>query len=368
MSIDAIQPHVVNTLDRRADRVDRFAGIIGDRPSQYAKSPSLWNAVFKALGLDAMYLAFDVDEPKLKSLVDGLRRSERLLGCNVTVPYKVKILEHLDDVDAKARQIGAVNTIVRQDDGRLVGYNTDGSGFLVSLTTAFLPGAVPLLADPRGANVLMIGAGGSARAVAFYLAEAIGSGTLTIANRTLPLATSLADEVARTGARVRAIAESDIGGAVGTADLVVNCSTKGQTGLRKLSSAQVTFLEPYSALAPATPAQFPESEAGDLAALQRRWLAASLDDVERNNRAGVDVVLGMKPGAGVYDLVYAPLETTVLRIARLAGHRTANGKGMNIAQAVDALFHKVCRAYFERLGLATAATEARIVQVMGEVW
>ena len=130
MSVSLLQAQVVNRLDAGADKRERFAGIIGDRPSQYAKSPSLWNAVFKALELDATYLAFDVDEPKLKGLCDALRGSERLLGCNVTVPYKVKILEYLDDLDPKARGIGAINTIVRTGDGRLIGYNTDGSGFL----------------------------------------------------------------------------------------------------------------------------------------------------------------------------------------------------------------------------------------------
>ena len=368
MSVASLQAQVVNRLDPGTDKRERFAGIIGDRPSQYAKSPSLWNAVFKALELDATYLAFDVDQPKLKGLCDALRGSERLLGCNVTVPYKVKILEYLDDLDPKARGIGAINTIVRTGDGRLIGYNTDGSGFLKSLTTPLLAGETPLLPDPKGTDVLMVGAGGSARAVAFYLADAIGTGTITIANRTASAASTLADEVRKTGARVRAIGEADLASAAGSAGLVVNCSTKGQSGLRKLGGGQVTVLEPYSALAPAAPATFPEADASASAEFQRRWFTAALADIERNNHLGAEIVSRMAPAAVAYDLVYAPLETVFLRHCRLAGHRTANGKGMNIAQAVDALFTKVCQPWFERLGLATPASEQRIVRVMSDVW
>ena len=214
----------------------------------------------------------------------------------------------------------------------------------------------------------MIGAGGSARAVAFYLAEAIGNAELTIANRTSALATALADQVRKTGARVRAIGEADVATAVASAGLVVNCSTKGQAGLRKLAGGQVTVLEPYSSLAPAAPATLPEAETANATEFSRRWFAASLADVERNNHASAEAVMRMAPSAVAFDLIYAPLETVFLRQCRLRGHRTANGKGMNIAQAVDALFNKVCRGWFERLGHATPETERRIVQVMSEVW
>jgi shikimate dehydrogenase len=368
MSVSLLQPHLANRLDPAADKRERLAGIIGDRPSLYAKSPSLWNAVFEALKLDATYLAFDVDEPKLKGLCDALRRSERLLGCNVTIPYKVKVLEYLDDLDPKACGIGAVNTIVRTDDGRLVGYNTDGSGFLRSLTTPLVENEAPLLSDLRGTDVLMIGAGGSARAVAFYLADSIGQGELTIANRTAALATALADDVRTTGARVRTIGEADVATAAASAGLIVNCSTKGQAGLRKLPDGHVTVLEPYSSLAPATPATLPEAEAANAAEFHRRWFAASLADIERNNHASAEAVTRMAPSAVAHDLIYAPLETVFLRQCRLSGRRTANGKGMNIAQAVDALCNKVCRRWFEELGSATPETERRIVRIMSEAW
>jgi shikimate dehydrogenase len=362
-----IQAQIVNTLPANAATTARFAGIIGDRPSQYAKSPSLWNAVFKALGLDAVYVAFDVDEPSLGNLVKAMRRNERLLGGNVTVPYKVKVMEHLDDLDPKARQIGAVNTIVRTPEGKLVGYNTDGSGFLWSLTKPLLAGEAPLLPDPKGVDSVLIGAGGAARAVAFYLAEAIDGARLVIANRNRAAAAALADEVNRAQGNATAIGEDDLAKAVASAGLVVNCSTKGQYGLRKLAGGQVTMLEPYSALASASPATFPEADASK-PGFQRRWFEASLADITRNVQQSGHVTTQMPGAAVAYDLVYAPLETVFLTQARLSGHRTANGKGMNVAQAVDALFGRVCRGWFQTQGLATDETHRRIVQTMCEVW
>jgi shikimate 5-dehydrogenase len=296
-----------------------------------------------------------------------MRANERLLGGNVTVPYKVKVMEHLDDLDPKARQIGAVNTIVRTPQGKLVGYNTDGSGFLWSLTKPLLAGEAPLLPDPKGVESVLIGAGGAARAVAFYLAEAIGGARLVIANRNRAAAASLADEVNRAYGNASAIGEDDLEKAVASAGLVVNSSTKGQYGLRKLPGGQVTVLEPYSALASAHPATFAEAEASK-PDFQRRWFEASLADIARNAQQSGEAVVRLPASAVVDDLIYAPLETTLLRQARLSGHRTANGKGMNIAQAVDALFNRVCRGWLQTQGLATHETHRRIVQTMCEVW
>ena len=134
--IARIQSCIENPLDRGVIGKTQIAGIIGDAPSRYAKSPSIWNATFRALKMKAIYLSLDVEESRLPDLVHVLRTSDRVMGVNVTVPYKVKIMDYLDGLDDKARQIKAVNTVVRTADGKLVGYNTDGHGFFESLTTA----------------------------------------------------------------------------------------------------------------------------------------------------------------------------------------------------------------------------------------
>src|SRR3972149_6945661 len=115
--LDDIQPDLSNRLDPAAQAHKWIAGIIGDRPSQYAKSPWLWNNTFTTLGLDGIFLPFDVEAAHLPSLLEVLRRSEQVVGFSVTVPHKVEIIKYLDELDPKARQIGAVNTVARTQDG-----------------------------------------------------------------------------------------------------------------------------------------------------------------------------------------------------------------------------------------------------------
>lgn len=364
----SIQPHLSNSLDPSIDGIGHVAGIIGDKPSRFAKSPSLWNAVFKALRLDAIYLPFDVEDSRLAGLVDVLRQAKGVLGFSVTVPYKVKIIDHLDDLDEKARQIGAVNTVVRTQQGRLVGYNTDGSGFIQSLTTPLLPNEKPLLPDPQGVDALIIGTGGAARAATFYLAQAIGKGRLIIAGRRRATAVALADEVNQVYGNASGAGEHEIPRIASAVGLVVNCSTKGQFGLRSLGEGRVTMLEPYSALGSATPATFQETEASDYPAFCNRWFAASLDDIKRNNDMSADTAIKMPTSVMAYDLVYAPLETVFLRHCRLTGHRTVNGKGMNIAQAADAFFYKVCASYLQNRDLHNSEIYREIVREMCNVW
>lgn len=327
----ALQACVANRLPAATAGAEHLAGIIGDHPSQYAKSPSLWNAAFKTLQLDAVYLPFDVEPSRLAGLVGALRRCNRLLGVNVTMPHKMAITKHLDRVDAPARRIGAVNTVVRTHGGRLVGYNTDGSGFLRSLTEG-VGGEAPLLPTLQGVNALLIGAGGSARAVALALAGAIGrQGRLIIANRTKAAAVSLAGAMRQ----AKAIGEEEIPAVIAGVGLVVNCSTKGQAGP----------LERYSALAPANAAT----------------------DIRRNHRLSREAARALPKNAVAYDAIYAPPETVFLRHCRMTGHRTANGQGMNIAQAVEA-FPIICGALLRRGGLDARVIRQRVAAAMARAW
>ena len=365
--IARIQACIRNSLDRDVVEKRRIAGIIGDAPSHYAKSPSLWNTVFRDLKMKAVYLPFDVNESRLPELVYALRKSGRVLGVNVTVPYKVKIMEYLDGLDEKAERIKAVNTIVRTDDGRLIGYNTDGEGFLESLSVSQPGQKRPFVESLKGMDVLMIGAGGSGRAVAFHLAEVLTNGQLLICNRTLEVARSLAEEVKKVSGNASAIEEEEISKQAPNVGLIINCSIKGQGGIRKSPDGKITTFEPYSALAPANPATIPESDY-DKPEFYRDWLSASLTDIEANNRASLNLALSIPLSVGFCDLIYFPTETVFLRHGRLSGHRTLNGKGMNVAQAADAFFHKVCKQYFQKLGVYNDETYKRVFAVMYDAW
>jgi shikimate dehydrogenase len=362
-----IQACIRNPLDQNAIGKKLIAGIVGDAPSHYSKSPALWNAAFRAFDIDAAYLPFDVDESRLSDLIRALKKSERVIGINVTVPYKLKILDYLDALDEKAARIKAVNTVVRTQDGRLVGYNTDGSGFLQSIASARPGRQRPFVESLKGMDVLLIGAGGSARAVAFHLADVLGKGRLLIANRTAETARDLAQELETVIPNAKAIHEEEIFEEAPEVGLIVNCSIKGQGGVRKIEGGQCTILEPYSALAPAHPAVFPESDYGE-PYFYRNWLDASLSDIEVNNRASWDLSLSIPPETRFYDLIYFPAETVFLRHGRLSGHPTLNGQGMIVAQAVESLYRKVCRDSFQKLGISKDETYRRLFEAMDEAW
>jgi shikimate dehydrogenase len=363
-----IQDVVANRLESRMDSVTWLAGIVGENPSKYAKSPSIWNPVLQMLGLDAAYLPFDVETRQLPSFVEAIRHEERVKGFSVTMPYKVTILPLLDELDQKARSIGAVNVVVRTSEGKLIGANTDGSGWLASLTTPVSGEQEPFMPDLKDKNVLLIGAGGAGKALAWYLAEAIGGGALYLANRSQSTGEELCQALKQVNPRACWVDESAIESVASSVHLIINATTKGQSGLRTSPDASITCLEPYSSLAPASPARFSSSMAADGPRFFEAWFRASWPDVMGNLSRSSRILSRVASSVRIMDIIYAPLETSLLRQARLSGHRTLNGKGMNICQAADALFHWVFREHFEETGCYEPAQYRAIVDLMCEVW
>ena len=141
----------------------KIFGLLGF-PVEHTLSPAMHNAAFKAMGLDMCYLPFKVSPQDLLHAVRAVR-ALNLTGVNITVPHKEKVISLLDEVDKEALFIGAVNTIVNKD-GKLTGYNTDGRGFMQSLSEAGI--------QVRGKKILIIGAGGASRAISYYLSEKAG--------------------------------------------------------------------------------------------------------------------------------------------------------------------------------------------------
>jgi len=365
LSSEAIHKHISNRLDEKAIAGKTLAGIIGDSPSQYSKSPALWNAAFRRLGINAIYLPFDVDDARLGDLLGVLRDSASFIGVNVTVPHKVRVMDFLDELDPGAARIQAVNTIVRSANGQLTGYNTDGEGFIDSLLS-------PIPEHPRGfmpgledIDVLLLGAGGSARAVAFHISDHIGQGKLIIVNRTIDHARALAGEIAKLGRQAIAIGEMDIATWAPKVSLIVNSTTKGQGGVRELDHGMATMLAPYSALAPAQPPLLPVI-LGD--AFEIQWRAAAGQDIESNNRASEILAAKIPAATRFYDLIYHPEETVFLRHGRESGHHSMNGKNMIVCQAVIAFCRRICRQQLQSLGKDTPATQRDVATVMYANW
>lgn len=367
--IDRIQTHIDNTLDPSLGQKAIITGIFGDRPSVSAKSPSLWNAAYKGLDIDAAFVPLDVSDANLPGLVSTLREIPSFAGGSVTVPHKSRIMELLDEIDPKARQIGAVNAVARTKDHRLIGYNTDAQGAIDCLTKSVPGQPIPFLADLNGLRVLQIGAGGAGRAVAFSIAEAIGpSGSLLISNRTASTASELACGVNRAYGNAGSVEEADLASVIPDVGLIINASLRGQSGLRPLPGGRVTCFEPYSALAPANPADLSQEEYLEPSELQRAWYLASLDDIRKNQAIAAQTILKADASARVLDIIYSPLETTLLVQSRLAGHATINGKVMNLAQAVDGFVNRVMREFILSKSWDVDQVYGKVYQAMAEIW
>lgn len=162
-----------------------FGQPVAENPTQY-----MHERAFEHLGLNWRYVTLEVPPASLPDAVRGMR-ALNFAGGNCTIPHKIAVIPHLDAVTPTAEKIGAVNTIIRQSDGSLLGENTDGKGFIQSVREAGL--------DLKGVRATILGAGGAARAIAVELAEA-GAGALTLVNRDQGRGEALAAHVAeRTG-------------------------------------------------------------------------------------------------------------------------------------------------------------------------
>ena len=157
-----------------------IVGLIG-HPVEHSFSPPMHNAAFDALGLNYAYVAFDVDPNNLKSAIEGAK-SLNIKGFNVTIPHKIDVMNYLNELDEVAELIGAVNTIDFQN---LKGYNTDGIGAIK---------AIEEVTSVKGKKVVVAGAGGASRAISFYLAK-YGVESLTILNRNESKAQNLASDI-----------------------------------------------------------------------------------------------------------------------------------------------------------------------------
>ena len=274
-------------------------------PLAHTISPAFQQAALDHYSLSVRYTAWPTPPDSLSDAVKKLRRDE-YLGANVTIPHKERIVALLDGTDGLAATLRAVNTVVKEDQ-KLAGRNTDVGGFLRSLKEADF--------EPRDRSVLLLGAGGAARAAAFGLAQE-GVAALTIANRTQERARRLVEELRHSAARIEAIPmeETALAAASAGADLIVNATSIGMS---------------HGADQDSTP------------------LGRNL----------------IPPSALVCDMVYTPSETPLMREARAAGARTLGGLPMLIYQGAasfelwtgrDAPIEVMFRAAEEALASQTA--------------
>lgn len=266
----------------------KLCAVIGN-PVGHSLSPALHNAAFDALGLDFVYVAFRVED--LRAAMGGMRALENFRGMSVTIPHKIEIMNYLDEVDEIDRSIGSINTVLNEG-GKLVGFGTDGPGALKAILDAGV--------NIDGATVLMLGAGGASRAVAFTLARKTLLQKLVILDINEPLLAGLTADLGRgTPATIEGepLTDDVLARRVAAADIIINCTPVG--------------MHPHE--------------------------DASLVPAEL-----------LRPGQTVFDIVYTPLETKLLRDARSRGCTVISGVEMFVNQAV---------LQFERFTAAAAPVE-----------
>lgn len=196
----------------------RVFGVIAD-PIDHVRAPMVFNPVLAERGIDAVLVPFHIRPENLESAIRGLAAMPNLGGVCVTIPHKMALAELCDELGLAAQLTGAVNA-VRFEDGRLMGDNFDGQGFVAGLTGEGI--------ELAGRNALMIGAGGAARAIAAALATS-GAASLTIANRTEAKAAAIVDLLATPfpDFNARAIASDQVEAVLADVDLVINTTALG---------------------------------------------------------------------------------------------------------------------------------------------
>ena len=254
----------------------RIVGVIGD-PVQHSRSPQMHNAAIVERKLDYVYVPFHVRSGELREAIEGFK-ALTVLGVNVTIPHKQTVMPILDDVSHEATLIGAANTLIFCD-GRVSGDNTDAQGFLRAMTEEGID-------IPVGGSAVVLGAGGAARAVVVALALS-GLGLITVANRTgwkaIQFEKNLAT-ISETEISAVDLASNQLNSAIRSADLLVNTTSVGMQETDQL------LIDPDS----------------------------------------------LNPGTIVYEIVYTPPETPLLRVAREKGCQTIGGIGMLVHQGAIA--------------------------------
>jgi len=212
----------------------KLYGIIGN-PVAHTMSPPMHNAAFKELQLDCVYVPFLVEESGLTNAIEGIR-AMNIKGLNVTMPHKLAVIPLLDILDPLAEKIGAVNTVVNNS-GILTGYNTDADGFIKALLDNCI--------YTRGQRVVVIGAGGVSRAICFALAE--HKYEVCIVNRTYKKALGLANEVSHMfnkDVKAYEMNEQNLKSILSGADILVNATSIGMDSTIGKTPVASTLLSP----------------------------------------------------------------------------------------------------------------------------
>ena len=277
----------------------QICAVIGN-PIAHSLSPAIHNAAFAELDLDFVYVAYRVED--VKNALAGMRALNNFRGMSVTIPHKIEIMKYVDEISKVDRSIGSINTVINEQ-GKLLGFGTDGPGALKAIVDAEV--------EVDGKNILMLGSGGAARAISFTLALNAKLGELSILDVSENMLQQLtADLKAGTDAFIKSglLTERSLAAAMENADVIIHCTPVGMHPNKDVSLIPAELFRPEQV---------------------------------------------------IFDIVYTPLETKLLTEAKSRGLKVISGVDMFINQAVlqferftgvDAPIEVMRRVVMEHLG------------------
>ena len=267
---------IINLLENKINIPEEkfFCSIIGSNPSKGARSPLLWNTTFEKMGLDIKMIPFDCNENHIKKLLQALEKNDFYIGGAIAAPFKEHVFNWLgENITEKSRKIGAVNCIFKENN-KLIGTNTDGEAGGISIKKKF--------GQLNNKNVVILGSGGTAKAIAAYLVpELIPNGKLTIVGRDFEKL-----QFHKSYKNTQAILWRDIDKKLNEFELIINCTSIG-------------------------------------------W-----DNQSTKSPISENLIKLLPNKLKIFDVIYDPNPTLLLSYAKNVGLDVLNGLSMNLEQAV----------------------------------
>ena len=269
--MDELKKLILNEFD--GSSLDKFAVIIGSNPSKTARSPLLWNSAFKAHGLNMRMLPMDIEKKNLEKVIDVLSNSKKFIGGSVTIPFKNDLSNILKkNLTQEAKKIGAINCIFRDKMNELKGTNTDGEASIVAFKKKF--------GDINGKKILLMGLGGAGKAVLNYFLKDLKKGKIYLTTLNKSKFKNINDT-----SKIEFIDWENKNKILTEIDIVINCTSLG--------------------------------------------FDTKLDETPLNKNE----LNFLKKTSIVYDIIYNPIETKLLKISKELSLNTLNGLEMNLLQA-----------------------------------
>lgn len=295
---------------------EKFSLIIGLNPSVTARSPYLWNKCYGILKRNIRMHAADVSLDNLKKLIYSLKEEKNFLGCAVTLPYKEKILEHLNSLSPEAKKISSVNIIVKNGK-ELIGYNTDYYGSINSIEKIFK--------KKKNKNILVIGCGGAGKACIFSVLDFFNNSKIYLFNRNYKKFNFINKEINNNDLNV--IKNLNKIYCLRKLDLIINTTSVGFDAWKiynKKKYINLSYFTPFTNLQKIKAIK--KKNGIEFCSINRKLISTNL--IKTINF----LINNLK--VSVFDIIFYPKETTLIKISKILSIKNLNGLNMNLMQAV----------------------------------